>query len=72
MTKQEFLKKMKEEILDTEYEIEMDTLLSDIEEWDSLAYISFIAMARVMNCNGVTRKTVRETKRVEDLYELLQ
>ena len=39
MNEQDFLKKMQEEILDTEEEIKMDTLLKDIEEWDSLAYV---------------------------------
>ena len=44
MSEQTFLTKMQEEVLDTEMEISMDTLLGDIEEWDSLSVVSFIAM----------------------------
>lgn len=49
----------------------MDTVLEDIEEWDSLAFVSFIAMAKVMNHNDIDRKAVRGTEKVEDLYELI-
>ena len=45
MSEQDFLMKMQEEILDTEDEITMGTKLSDIEEWDSLAFVSFMAFA---------------------------
>lgn len=72
MNEQDFLKKMQEEILDTEEEIKMDTLLKDIEEWDSLAYVSFIALARVLNRDDIDRKAVRGAEKVEDLYELLR
>lgn len=71
MNEQEFLKKMQEDILDTDEEITMDTVLEDIEEWDSLAFVSFIAMAKVMNRNDIDRKAVRGAEKVEDLYELI-
>ena len=44
MTEQEFITTMKEEILDTDTDIAMDTVLSNIEEWDSLAFVSFIVI----------------------------
>ena len=46
MTAQEFLTKMKEDVLDTEMDITLDTPLGDIEEWDSLGVVTFIAMAK--------------------------
>lgn len=71
MNEQEFLKKMQEDILDTDEEITMDTVLEDIEEWDSLAFVSFIAMAKVMNRNDIDRKAVRGAEKVGELYELI-
>lgn len=72
MSERDFLKKMQEEILDTEDEINMDTVLNEVEEWDSLAFVSFIALARMMDCDGIDRQTVREAEKVRDLYALLK
>ena len=70
MSEQDFLMKMQEEILDTEDEITMGTKLSDIEEWDSLAFVSFMAVAKM---SGVTvdRTAVHEADTVGNLYHLL-
>ena len=46
MNEELFLKKMKEDVLDTEMDIKMDTLLEDIDEWDSLSVVSFITFAK--------------------------
>ena len=40
----QFLEKMMD-ILDCEQEITMKTVLADLEEWDSLSLVSFMAMA---------------------------
>ena len=49
MDGKDFLKTMKEEVLDTEMDLTMDTSLSDIEEWDSLSVVSFLAVVKKLN-----------------------
>ena len=44
MTEQMFLEEMTD-LMDTEEELSMDTALSDIEEWDSLSHVAFMAFA---------------------------
>lgn len=44
MTENAFIEKMVD-LMDTEDELTMDTNLLDIEEWDSLSFVSFIAFA---------------------------
>lgn len=68
----DFLEKFVE-IIDAEEEnISADTLLLDIEEWDSLAYISFIAFARTDYSAKVTASEIRNAKTVSDLYNLVK
>lgn len=72
MTEQQFLSMMKEEILDTDIDVTMDMSLSDIEEWDSLAFVSFIAMAKASASKKIDRTTVQNATTVKELYTLLQ
>ena len=44
MNEEIFIEKMMD-ILDAEEEITMDTQLDDVEEWDSLSVVSYVAMA---------------------------
>ena len=44
MEKNVFIEKMSD-ILDVEDEITMDTKLDELEEWDSLSIVSYVAMA---------------------------
>lgn len=67
-----FLTKMKEDILDTEMDITMDTQLADIEEWDSLGVVSFIAMAKAACGKKVERAAITSAKTLQDLYTLVQ
>ncbi|WP_294149067.1 hypothetical protein [uncultured Selenomonas sp.] len=71
MTEQEFLTKMKEDILDTEEEIAMQTQLGNIEEWDSLAFVSFLAMAKLATGKKMERSSIQSAQTVQDLYALL-
>lgn len=71
MTEQDFLQKMQEDILDTDEELTMDTTLNDIEEWDSLSYVSFVALAK-MNGVAVERSAIRNAETIGDLFNLLQ
>lgn len=71
MIAQEFLTKMKEDVLDTEMDITLDTPLGDIEEWDSLGVVTFIAMAKAACGKKVERTAIVNAKTLQDLYDLL-
>lgn len=70
MTEQEFLKKMQEEVLDTDSELSLDMALDDVEEWDSLSFVSFIAMAKEAGFTQVNRHSLKDAKTVADLFAL--
>ena len=42
MTNEEFLTEM-QDVLQTEEELSMDTVLDDLEEWDSLSFMATMA-----------------------------
>ena len=72
MIEKEFIEKMQEDVLDTDSDITLDMVLSDIEEWDSLSFVSFIAMAKESGFTNVNREVVNEAKTVKDLFELVK
>lgn len=68
MNEKDFLEKMKE-ILDNE-DVTMDSVLEDIEEWDSLSIVSYTAMAS--GCGKrLTLPQIRQCVSIRDLYALL-
>ena len=71
MTKDTFIEKMAD-ILDVEDEISLDTNLSELEEWDSLSIVSYVAMANAACDKKVEVKRVREAVTIQDLYDLLK
>ena len=71
MTKEIFLERMAD-ILDVEDEITLDTNLSELEEWDSLSIVSYVAMANADCGKKVDIKKVREAVTIQNLYDLLQ
>ena len=60
------------DVLDTEEEITMQTNLSDIEEWDSLGAVSFIAMASSVYGKKIDAVKLRHAETVQDLYDLVK
>lgn len=70
MTEKEFLDIM-DEILDTEESVAMDTVLDDLEEWDSLSYVMFQAQMLERIGKKMEPKDVKAAKTVEDLYRLI-
>lgn len=68
---EQFLEKI-QDVLDCEQEVKMDTVLDTIEEWDSLSFVAFIAMAKATFCKTVKPDDVRGAKTVEDLYNLVK
>lgn len=71
MTEELFLEKMAD-ILDAEDDVTMDVVLADIEEWDSLSVVSYVAMANTSCGKKVNVKDVREAVTIQDLYNLLK
>lgn len=71
MTKENFIERMTD-ILDAEDEISFDTNLGELEEWDSLSIVSYIAMANAACGKKVDVKKVREAVTIQDLYDLLK
>ena len=71
MTKEIFLERMAD-ILDVEDEITLDTNLSELDEWDSLSIVSYVAMANAACGKKVDVKSVREAVTIQDLYDMLQ
>ena len=71
MSEQTFLTKMQEEVLDTEMEISMDTLLGDIEEWDSLANIQLIIAIEKELGDKIGANEVNQWSNVGDMVDSL-
>lgn len=70
MTKEQFLEKLTD-ILDYEGEIICDMRLSEIEEWDSLSYISFLAYSKTIG-KDINIVLVKNAETVQDLYNLIK
>ncbi len=70
MNEKEFIKKMID-LMDTEDEITMDSQLNDIEEWDSLSYVAFLAMCATVSDKKVAPADVKNAQTIKDLYVLL-
>jgi acyl carrier protein len=60
------------EILDIELEdLDMELEFSDMEEWDSLAQLSFIAMAQDEYNVNVSSEQLKNAKTFADLHKLV-
>lgn len=57
------------DLLDTESDISFDTNLEDIDEWDSLSYVSFVAVALSKYKVSVAKEEITAAKTVNDLYK---
>ncbi|MBR1579540.1 MAG: hypothetical protein IJ668_03470 [Selenomonadaceae bacterium] len=55
------------QLMDTEEEIDMDTNLLNLPEWDSLSLVGFLAMCRA-NDRYVEPRNVKAAQTVRDLY----
>lgn len=66
-----FLEKMVD-ILDAEDELSMDMDLSEIEEWDSLGVLTFLAEMEPFSETPITADKVKAAKTIADLYALVK
>lgn len=71
MTEKDFLAQMAD-ILEIDGAVTMDTVLGDLEEWDSLSYVSFISMANAKLGKKVTVKELKVANTVADLYNIVK
>ena len=71
LTMEQFIEKIID-VMDIEEEITADTVLEDLEEWDSLSLVSFMAMANAAYGKKVVAADVKMAKTVADLYELVK
>lgn len=70
MDEKDFLVRM-QDLLDCNQELDMKTDLLDIEEWDSLSFVKFLAMADNVYKKDLSAKAVRNANSIEDLYNLI-
>ena len=70
MNEKDFLKKFID-VTDTIKDVAMGTELRNVEEWDSLSKVNFIAMADADYGVKVTLKQLNACETVADLYELV-
>ena len=68
---EQFIEKMAD-MLDAEEEITMDTVLDELDEWDSLSFVSFLAMANAAYGKKLNATDVKNAETVADLYELIK
>ena len=70
MKAEEFIKKL-QEIMDTEENLTLETNLSDIEDWDSLSFVSFLSFCNSRMKLSVTPDELKLAKTVGDLFKFV-
>ncbi|MWV46623.1 acyl carrier protein [Paenibacillus sp. HJL G12] len=73
MTKNEFLKRLEEQVImpDEEIILTPDTVLDDLEEWDSLAAVAFLAFSDRELGVHVNPDQLKNCKFVRDIINLV-
>lgn len=66
MTKEEFLQKLAD-VLQTDEDLTNDTVLEDLEEWDSLSKMAVIAFLDKEYKTKITFSDIKDFKTVEDI-----
>ena len=70
MTVEEFKEQM-QDLLNSDEEIELDAKLEDMEDWNSLSYVAFMAMAAEYTEKNIRASEIRSAKTVRDLYDII-
>lgn len=55
-----------------EGELDMNTVLADVEEWDSLTKLSLMATIKKMYNKSITVEELKNFKKVKDICDYLQ
>lgn len=73
MKEQEFIKKFADALDDTDAnDLNFNTELKELDEWDSLATLSIISMAQLTYNVKVTGIEINNCDTIEDLYSLIK
>lgn len=72
MNEQEFIASMEELLEIDPGSISLTTQLDSLQEWDSLAFVSFLAMADSKYGVRITPTELHESKSVADLMKLVE
>lgn len=68
---EKFIESFKEALDIEDIEIMEDTILEEIEEWDSVGYISTMAMIDEEYDEVISANNLRECKSVADIFNLI-
>lgn len=71
MNKEAFIRNLKDDVLQTDIEINEDTCLLDVDEWDSLSMIKALAFLKNNFEADVTIKNIQEINTVADLMTIV-
>jgi len=61
-----------EEIMDVEESLELDMVLEDIEEWDSLSTLALAAKVRELYGENLTAEKIKSFVTVKDICDYLK
>ena len=61
---------MLEDLMDTADDLDMDTRLEDVEEWDSLSHIAFMAFCSTRGHSDIKPADIKAARTVGDLYNM--
>lgn len=64
--------KLLEEIMDYEDSLEVDMVLSDLEEWDSLSTLALAAKVRELYGENLTNDEIQNFETVKDICDYLK
>ena len=70
MKEAEFLAEL-QDIMDMEEALTMETDLAELEEWDSVSQIAFLAFAAQQGSSKLLPEIVKNAKTPAELYQLL-
>lgn len=69
MTKTEFLEELKE-AMHRDEDLNEDMLLDDIDEWDSLTFVSVMVLYKNLFALKITAEDLKNCQKVSDLIDL--
>ena len=70
MSAETFIEKLTE-IMDTEKNLTLETKLADVEEWDSLSFVTFLTYCNSKLGKSVTPDELKTAVTVNDLFKFI-